>query len=72
MNYYTATTKQLVEAYAFEAGRINERDRQETQSLIKEELQRRWELFSKALDDPQTAENPNGTYRILTGEWRTK
>lgn len=72
MNYYTASTKQLVEAYAFEAGRINEHDRKTTRNLIRNELERRWELFINSLDDEQTAENPNGTYRILTGEWRTK
>lgn len=68
MNYYTATTKQLVEAYAFEAGRINEHDRKETQNLIRDELERRWETFINMLDDEQTAENPNGTYRILIRE----
>ena len=68
MNYYTASTKELVEAYAWEAGRINEHDRKVTQSLIKEELERRWENFISMLDDEQTKENPDGTYRILVRE----
>lgn len=68
MNYYTASTKQLVEAYAFEAHRINEHDRKTTQNFIRNELERRWEIFINSLDDEQTAENPNGTYQILVRE----
>lgn len=68
MNYYTASTKKLVEAYAFEAGRINEHDREITQGEIRKELERRWEQFINMLDDEQTRENPDGTYQILVRE----
>lgn len=68
MNYYTASTKQLVEAYAWEAGRINDHDREITQGEIRKELERRWEQFINMLDDEQTRENPDGTYQILVRE----
>ena len=67
-NYALWTTEELIEAYAWEAKRINQRDRRQTQKLIKEELRRRFNATIKLLDDEQTTENPHGTFRYLIGE----
>ena len=67
-NYRLWTTQELIEAYAWEAGRINQEDRKRTQNLIKKELRRRFNATLQILDDEQTTENPLGTYRYLIGE----
>ena len=67
-DYRLWTTKELIEAYAFEAGRINEKDRLEAQRQIKRELKRRFDATLRLLDDEQTTENPEGTYRYLLNE----
>lgn len=67
-NYRLWTTQELIEAYAWEAGRINQEDRKRTQQLIKKELRRRFAETIMLLDDEQTTENPQGTYRYLIGE----
>lgn len=67
-NYRLWTTQELIEAYAWEAGRINQDDRKRTQQLIKKELRRRFAETIMLLDDEQTTENPQGTYRYLIGE----
>lgn len=67
-NYALWTTEKLIEEYAWEAKRINQRDRRQTQKLIKEELRRRFNATIKLLDDEQTTENPHGTFRYLIGE----
>ena len=67
-DYRLWTTEELIEAYAFEAGRINQQDREITQRLIKKELKRCFEATLRLLDDEQTTENPNGTYRYLLNE----
>ena len=67
-NYRLWTTQELIEAYAWEAGRINQEDRKQTQKLIKKELRRRFNATLQILDDEQTVENPQGTYRYLIGE----
>jgi len=67
-NYRLWTTEELIEAYAFEAGRINQEDREITQRLIKKELKRRFDATLRLLDDEQTVENPHGTYRYLLNE----
>ena len=67
-DYRLWTTEELIEAYAFEAGRINQQDREITQRLIKKELKRRFEATLRLLDDEQTTENPHGTYRYLLNE----
>jgi hypothetical protein len=36
--------------------------------MIISELDRRIEEFINSLDDEETMENPEGTYRILSGE----
>ena len=59
------TTEQLVELYAFEQGRINDDDKRQTQSRIKKELKRRFNVMMTLLDDEQTTDNPKGTYRRL-------
>lgn len=68
-NYKLWTTEELIEAYAFEAGRKNQRDREITQKEIKKELKRRFDATLRLLDDEQTAENPAGTYRYLLNDW---
>lgn len=64
-NYRLWTTEELIEGYAFEAGRINRADAEKTKRLIKAELKRRFNATLKLLDDEQTAENPLGTYLYL-------
>lgn len=59
------TTEQLIELYAFEQGRINEDDKRQTQTRIKKELKRRFNLMMMLLDDEQTTDNPKGTYKRL-------
>lgn len=67
-DYRCRTTEELINAYAFEAGRINEEDRKATQRLIKNELKRRFEAMMNLLDDEQTTRNPKGTYNYLLGK----
>ncbi len=67
-DYRLWTTQELIEAYAFEAGRINQKDRETAQRLIRKELKRRFDATLRLLDDPQTTENPKGTYRYLLNE----
>ena len=67
-DYRLWTTEELIEAYAWEAGRINQEDRRRTQRLIKQELKRRFDATLRLLDDEQTTKNPKGTYRYLLNE----
>ncbi len=67
-NYRLWTTEELIEAYAFEAKRINRKDGETAQRLIKRELKRRFEATLRLLDDEQTTANPKGTYRYLLNE----
>ena len=67
-NYRLWTTEELIDAYAWEAKRINQEDRKRTQQLIKQELKRRFDATLRLLDDEQTTENPKGTYRYLLNE----
>ena len=67
-DYRLWTTEELIEAYAWEAGRINQEDRKITQRLIKKELRRRFNATIQLLDDEQTTENPQGLFRYLIGE----
>lgn len=67
-DYRLWTTEELIEGYAWEAGRINQKDREQAQRLIKKELKRRFSATLRLLDDEQTVRNPKGTYRYQTGE----
>ena len=67
-DYRLWTTEELIETYAWEAGRINQEDREISQRLIKKELKRRFAATIRLLDDEQTVQNPKGTYRYLIGE----
>jgi hypothetical protein len=67
-DYRLWTTEELIEAYAFEAKRINQKEREDAQRLIKWELKRRFDATLRLLDDEQTTENPQGTYRYLLNE----
>ena len=67
-DYRLWTTEELIEAYAWEAGRINQGDRRRTQRLIKQELKRRFDATLRLLDDEQTTQNPKGTYRYLLND----
>jgi hypothetical protein len=67
-NYRLWTTEEQIDAYAWEAKRINQEDRKRTQQLIKQELKRRFDATLRLLDDEQTTENPKGTYRYLLNE----
>ena len=67
-DYRLWTTEELIEAYAWEAGRINQEDRKRTQRLIRQELKRRFDATLRLLDDEQTTQNPKGTYRYLLNE----
>ena len=66
--YREWTTEELIEAYAFEAKRYNQKDRETAQRGIKAELKRRFNATLKLLDDEQTTENWKGTYRYLLNE----
>ena len=67
-DYRLWTTEEPIEAYAFEAKRINQKDREDTQRLIKRELKRRFDATLRLLDNEQTTENPKGTYSYLLNE----
>lgn len=67
-DYRLWTTQELIEGYAFEAGRINQKDRETAQRGIKRELKRRFDVTLRLLDDEQTTKNPEGTYRYLLNE----
>ena len=67
-NYRLWTTEELIEGYAWEAKRINQKDRETAQCLIKKELKRRFDATLRLLDDEQTTANPKGTYRYLLNE----
>ena len=64
-NYILWTTEELIEAYAWEADRINREDAEHTKRLIKKELKRRFNETLKLLDDEQTVKNPLGAYKRL-------
>ena len=67
-NYELWTTEELIDAYAFEAKRINQKDREIAQRQIKRALKKRFDATLRLLDDEQTTENPKGTYRYLLNE----
>ena len=67
-DYRLWTTEELIEAYAFEAGRRDQRNREITQREIKKELKHRFDAALRLLDDEQTVENPKGTFRFLLNE----
>ena len=67
-DYRLWTTEELIEAYAFEASRINQQDRETTRRHIRKELKRRFDTTLRLLDDEQTTQNPKGTYRYLLNE----
>ena len=67
-DYRLWTTEELIEAYAWEAKRINQKDRETTQRPIRKELKRRFDATLRLLDDEQTTQNPKGTYRYLLNE----
>ncbi len=62
------TTEELIEAYAFETKRINQKDRENAQRLIKRALKKRFDATLRLLDDEQTTENPKGTFKYLLNE----
>ena len=64
-DYRLWTTEELIEAYAFEAKRINQQDREKAQKLIKKELKRRFDSTLRLLDDQQTTDNWQGTFNYL-------
>ena len=67
-DYRLWTTEELIEAYAWEAKRINQKDQEIAQRSIKRELKRRFDSTLRLLDDEQTTQNPKGTYRYLLNE----
>ena len=67
-DYRLWTTEELIDAYAWEAKRINQKDREMAQRGIKRELKRRFNATLRLLDDEQTTRNPKGTYRYLLNE----
>ena len=67
-DYRLWTTEELIEAYAFEAKRLNQKDRETAQRQSRKELKRRFDATLRLLDDEQTTQNPKGTYRYLLNE----
>ena len=74
-NYRLWETKELIEGYAWEAKRNKNEDEEiarfnrTSMRLIREELKRRFDATLRLLDDEQTIENPEGTYRYLLNEF---
>ena len=64
-DYRLWETEELIEAYAWEAKRYNQKDRETAQRQIRKELKRRFDATLRLLDDEQTTQNPGGTYRYL-------
>ena len=64
-DYRAWTTEELIAAYAYEAGRINREDAEQTKKYIKQELKRRFDATIRLLDDEQTVDSPLGTYLYL-------
>ena len=64
-DYRLWTTEELIHGYAFECKRINREDRETAKRTIKSELKRRFNATIRLLDDQQTLDNPDGTYRYL-------
>lgn len=58
------TTEELIHGYVFEAGRINQKDLQQTRKLIRDELERRFAATMEMLDN-ENSKNPGGIYRYL-------
>ncbi len=67
-DYRLWTTEELIEAYAWEAKRINQKDRETAQRQIRKELKRRFDATLRLLDDEHSTQNPKGTYRYLLNE----
>ena len=67
-NYDLWTTEELIEAYAFEAKRISQKDRETAQRGIKKALKKRFDATLRLLDDEQTIANPKGTLRYLLND----
>lgn len=67
--YLTKTASQLVDAYCFEHGRINQSDKRITQQLIKKELHRRFDAMMQMLDCPELADHPERIYEYFTHEY---
>lgn len=67
-DYRFWTTEELIEAYAWEKGRVDRECAERTKALIKKELKRRFDETIDLLDDVQTEANPYGTYKYLIGE----
>ena len=67
-NYRFWTTEELIDSYAFEATRIDQKDRETTQRLIKKELKRRFETLLRFLDDEQTTQNPKAAFHFLLND----
>lgn len=70
--YLSKTAAQLIDAYCFEHGRINEEDRKTTQRLIKKELRRRFDTMLKLMDEPDLANHPEQLYEYFTHEYGKK
>lgn len=67
--YITKTAAQLIEAYCFEHNRIDPKDKQVTQALIKKELRIRFENMMKMLDCPECKDEPRQIYEYFTHEY---
>ena len=67
-DYRLWTTEELIEAYAWEATRDNQKEREEARRLLRKEVRRRFDATLRLLDDEQTIQNPKGTYRYLLNE----
>lgn len=71
-NYMAWTTEELIEGYAWEANRINQKDRETAQRLIKQELKRRFNKMLELLDDERMIKNPGGVYMYLLNDYGYK
>lgn len=66
--YRMKTTEQLIEMYAFEAGRVNQEDKKIAQCHIKTELKRRFDTTLRLLDTDEVMEKPQLAFNYLLGK----
>ena len=67
--YISKTAAQLIDSYCWEHNRIDPKDKQVTQALIKKELRTRFENMMKLLDCPECKDEPTKIYEYFTHEY---
>lgn len=68
MTYRERSTRQLIDIYMDEYGRVNKEEAETTQYLVKKELKRRFLAVLQMLDTEDYCGEEEGIYRYLLGE----